>query len=62
MDIRPLIEKMETKERSGEESQWGVELVIRKTAGRTAKPIEMVGAVLDLDGETLAQCKVVKLE
>ena len=62
VDIRPLIEKMETKERSGEEPQWGVELVIRKTAGRTAKPIEMVGAVLDLDGETLAQCKVVKLE
>ena len=62
VDIRPLIEKMETKERLGEEPQWGVELVIRKTAGRTAKPIEMVGAVLDLEGEALAQCKVVKFE
>jgi len=62
LDIRPLIEKMEIKERSGEEPQWGVELVIRKSAGRTAKPIEMVGAVLDLEGEALVQCKVVKLE
>jgi radical SAM family uncharacterized protein/radical SAM-linked protein len=62
VDIRPLIERLETKERPGEAPQWGVELVIRKTAGRTAKPTEMVGAVLDLKGETLAQCKVVKLE
>jgi len=62
VDIRPLIERLETKERPGEAPQWGVELVIRKTAGRTAKPTEMVGAVMDLEGETLAQCKVVKLE
>jgi radical SAM-linked protein len=62
VDIRPLIQSMETKERPGEEPQWGVELVIRKTAGRTAKPIEMVGAVLDLEGEALAQLKVLKTE
>ena len=62
VDIRPLIEKMEVKERLGEEPQWGVELVIRKTVGRTAKPIEMVGAVLDLEGEALVQLKVIKLE
>ena len=62
VDIRPLIEKMEIKERSGEEHRWGVELVLRKVTGRTAKPIEIVGAVLDLEGELLAQCKVVKLE
>ncbi len=62
VDIRPLIEKMEMKERLGEEPQWGVELVIRKTVGRTAKPIEMVGAVLDLEGEAQAQLKITKIE
>jgi len=65
VDIRPLIEKMEIKEkkeRSGEAPQWGVELVLRRTAGRTAKPIEIVGAILGLDGEPLIQLKVVKME
>jgi hypothetical protein len=62
VDIRPLIEKMEVKERSGEVSRWGVELVLRKATGRTAKPIEIVGAILGLEGEPLAQCKVIKLE
>jgi len=65
VDIRPLIEKMEIKEKKGssdEASQWGVELVLRKATGRTAKPIEVVGAVLGLDREPLTQCKVIKLE
>jgi radical SAM family uncharacterized protein/radical SAM-linked protein len=62
VDVRPLIEKMEIKERSGEEPQWGVELVLRRAIGRTAKPIEIVGAVLGLAGEPLTQCKVVKME
>ena len=65
VDIRPLIEKMEMKEKkgsSGEASQWGVELVLRRVTGRTAKPIEIVGAVLGLDREPLTQCKVIKLE
>jgi radical SAM-linked protein len=62
VDIRPLIEKMEIKERAGEESQWGVELVLRKVMRRTAKPIEIIGAVLGLEAEPLAQCKVIKLE
>jgi radical SAM family uncharacterized protein/radical SAM-linked protein len=65
VNIRPLIEKMDAKKRkesSGEGSQWGVELVLRKATGRTAKPIEIVGAVLGLDKEPLAQCKVIKLE
>ncbi len=65
VDIRPLIEKMEMKEKKGssdEASQWGVELVLRRATGRTAKPIEVVGAVLGLDREPLAQCKVIKLE
>ncbi len=65
VDIRPLIEKMEIKEKkenTGEGFQWGVELVLRKAMGRTAKPIEIVGAILGLGGEPLAQCKVIKLE
>ncbi len=65
VDIRPLIEKMEFKQKKAspeENSQWGVELVLRRAVGRTAKPIEIVAAVLGLDREPLAQCKVVKME
>ena len=65
VDIRPLIEKMEMKEKKGSPghaSQRGVELVLRRPTGRTAKPIEIVGAVLGLSREPLAQCKVIKLE
>jgi radical SAM family uncharacterized protein/radical SAM-linked protein len=65
VNIRPLIEKMEIKQKKEspeEKSQWGVELVLRKATGRTAKPIEIVGAVLGLDREPLIQCKVIKLE
>jgi radical SAM family uncharacterized protein/radical SAM-linked protein len=64
VDIRPLIERMEVKEgegRTGETDQWGVELVLRKGTGRTAKPTEIVGAILGLEKEALAQCKIVKL-
>jgi radical SAM family uncharacterized protein/radical SAM-linked protein len=65
VDIRPLIEKMEVKEneeKSGESSLWGVELTLRGGMGRTAKPSEIIGAILGLEGETLVQCKVIKLE
>jgi radical SAM family uncharacterized protein/radical SAM-linked protein len=62
VDIRPLIEKMEIKEGSREESQWGMELVLRRVTGRTAKPIEIVGAIFGLEREPLAQLKVIKLE
>jgi len=65
VDIRPLIEKMEVKgeeEKSGEPLRWGVELVLRRVKGRTAKPIEIIGTILSLEGEPLAQIKVIKLE
>jgi len=65
VDIRPLIERMEVKEgegRTGEMDHWGVELVLRKGTGRTAKPAEIVGAILGLEKEALAQCKIIKLE
>ena len=65
VDVRPLIERMEIKER-GEDSSgpppWGIELVLRHGMGRTAKPTEIVGAILGFKEEVLAQCKVVKLE
>jgi radical SAM family uncharacterized protein/radical SAM-linked protein len=62
VDIRKLIEKMEVKEGLEEKPQWGVELTLRRTGGRTAKPVEIVGAVLGLEGEPLAQLKIVKME
>jgi radical SAM family uncharacterized protein/radical SAM-linked protein len=65
VDIRPLIEKMdvkEKKERSGEGFNWGVELVLHEGRGRTAKPSEIIGAILGLEGERLGQCKIVKME
>ena len=65
VDIRPLIEKMEVKEKkeqSGESSLWGVELTLRGGMGRTAKPSEIIGAILGLEGEGLAQCKIIKMK
>jgi len=49
-------------ERSGEAFNWGVELILQEGMGRTAKPSEIIGAILGLEGEALAQCKVTKLE
>ena len=65
VDVRPLIQRMEVKESeegSGETQGWGVELILRQVMGRTAKSSEIVGAILGLERETLAQCKVVKME
>jgi len=63
VDIRPLIEKMEVKEKKAKGSSfWGVELSLRGGMGRGAKPSEIIGAVLGLEGEHLAQCKITKIE
>ncbi len=65
IDILPLIEKMEIKEgRSDLEEgpNWGLELVFRTSSKGTAKPIEILGAVFGLKGESLAQLKVIKVE
>ena len=65
VDVRPLIEKMDLKgkeERPGQASSWGIELILRNGRGRTAKPSEIVEAIMGLTGEPLAQCKVVKIE
>ena len=65
VDIRPLLEKIEVREKdegSDESSLWGVELTLREGMGRTAKPSEIIGAILGLEGESLAQCKIIKME
>ena len=76
VDIRPFIEKMEIKRyplgdemipegeerEKGENNLWGVELILQSSGGRTAKPTEILGAVLDLEEEMLSQCKVIKIE
>ena len=65
VDIRPLLEKMEVKEggdAGGKPSPWGVELILRIGRERTAKPIEIVSAILGLKEESLAHCKIVKME
>jgi radical SAM family uncharacterized protein/radical SAM-linked protein len=65
VDVRPLIERMDVKEngkRLEEGRSWGVELVLRNEGRRRAKPSEIVGALLDLEGEPLAQCKIIKME
>jgi radical SAM family uncharacterized protein/radical SAM-linked protein len=59
LDIRPLIERMEVKEDG--EGNPGLELVLR-SEGRTAKASEVLGAVLELEGEALSQYRIIKVE
>ena len=49
-------------EEKGEDNLWGVELALQSSGGRTAKPTEILAAVLDLEGRVLPQCKVIKIE
>jgi radical SAM family uncharacterized protein len=60
VDIRPVIERMSVEERA--ESSWGVELVLRRVEGRTAKPSEIIGTILGLEGESLKQCEIIKVQ
>ncbi|OGP88708.1 MAG: hypothetical protein A2157_18260 [Deltaproteobacteria bacterium RBG_16_47_11] len=65
VDIRPLIERMDVKEngkRLAGGNIWGVELVLRNQQRRRAKPSEIIGTILDLEGEPLVQCRIIKLE
>jgi radical SAM family uncharacterized protein/radical SAM-linked protein len=65
MDIRPLIERMELQEAEKgleEAGRWRVELVLRNEAGGTAKPLEVVGATLGLEGESLSKSRIMKVE
>ena len=51
----------EEKEERGNNG-WGIELVLRRSNEGTAKPSEVIGAILGLEGEFLTQLKVIKLE
>ncbi|MFB3885897.1 MAG: TIGR03960 family B12-binding radical SAM protein [Thermodesulfobacteriota bacterium] len=65
VDVRSLIERMEIREngmKSENGGHWGIELVLRNEGKRTAKPSEIIGALFDLKGEALAQCRIVKIE
>jgi hypothetical protein len=77
VDIRPMVDRMEVrvqgerrrekplpeeKERPRTSPRWGIELLLRNTEGRTAKPTEVIKAILDLDEEALARCRIVKVE
>jgi radical SAM-linked protein len=65
LDVRPLIERMEVREnrkRLEEARFWGVELVLRNEGRRMAKPSEIVEAILGLEREALAQCRIIKIE
>jgi len=55
----PAIEEVRTPE---EKNPWGIELVLRSVAEGTAKPSEVVEAILGLKGEPLSQCRIVKVE
>jgi radical SAM family uncharacterized protein/radical SAM-linked protein len=65
IDVRPLIEKMEVRENRkilGTGQLWGIEMVLRNEGRRRAKPSEIIETLLGLEGEALAQCRIVKLE
>ena len=65
IDLLPLIEKVEVKEETEESGEKGgpvLELVLRSLSGKTAKPNEVVEALLGIQGEALTQCKIVKVE
>ena len=74
VDILPLIEGVRVtskndregsvSERQGprEHEKWGVELVLRRSQGKTAKPTEIMEILLQLGKESVAVCKVVKIE
>lgn len=65
IDLLPLIERVEVKEETeepGEKAGPVLELVLRSLSGKTAKPNEVVEALLGLQGEALARCRIVKME
>jgi radical SAM family uncharacterized protein/radical SAM-linked protein len=77
VDVRPMIGSMEVKHHPpwagnsenppGERivrgnNGWGVQLVLLDVMEKTAKPLEIVGAILGLGKDSVSQCDVVKIE
>jgi radical SAM family uncharacterized protein/radical SAM-linked protein len=77
VDVRPMIGSAEVKplppwaengEHALEERNdrgnngWGVQLVLLDVMEKTAKPLEIVGAVLGLGKDAVSQCDVIKIE
>lgn len=65
IDLLPLIERAEIKEgtqESGDRAGLGLELVLRSHSGKTAKPLEALEALLELGGEALGRCRIIKVE
>jgi len=65
IDLLPLIEKAEVKEENEPSSGMtglGLEIVLRSLGGKTAKPLEVLEALLGIKGEALVQCRVIKVE
>ena len=74
VDILPLIEGVRVTSKndrggsvsgpqgSREHEEWGVELIVRRSQGKTAKPTEIMESLLQLGKESMAGCKVVKIE
>jgi hypothetical protein len=61
IDLRPLLEKITVREGEGKGS-WGVEFLLRSEAGKTAKPMEVMEAVLRIRREDLSPCRIIKLD
>lgn len=73
VDILPLIEGIRVTLKNGSEGSvsegqgpresetWGVELILRKSQGRSAKPTEIMENLLQLGKESVAGCQVVKI-
>ncbi len=61
----PLIDETNRLEQEftdfSEISGWGVKLVVRNEEGKTAKPSEILEMVLGLQGDSLAQCRIIKV-
>jgi len=74
VDILPLIEGVRVTSKndrdksvsgpqgSREHETWGVELILRRSQGKTAKPTEIIESLLQLGKESMAGCHVVKIE
>ncbi len=65
IDLLPLLERVEVRDEPDpldEKKGLTLELVLRNLDGKTAKPSEVLEALLGLKEEALAQCRIIKME